>query len=127
MCTIVRDTIPIKAGWNMIGVLNKKLPISQITTVPLGILTSNFFGYIGGYNIADTLKPGFGYWIKSSSNGIILLNSPLNRHFKLNQISSEWASITITDALSRKMELYLSEDADKEMFYLPPMPPGRSF
>ena len=112
----------------MIGVLDEPIPVSQITTEPPGILTSNFFGYSSGYFVEDTLKPGYGYWIKSSSNGVIIWNSTLNKGVENNfQINSEWASITFKDALSREMKLYLSEAADKEMFVLPPIPPEEAF
>ena len=122
------DTINIKQGWNMIGILDKNIPVSQLTTEPQGSLISNFFGYSGGYIIADTLRPGFGYWIKSSSDGIILLNTPLRKEGgNVVRVSLDWASITITDALSREMKLYLNEDADKELFILPPMPPEGAF
>lgn len=122
------DTISIRTGWNMIGVLDELVPFSRITTIPSGILASNFFGYSSGYFVEDTLKPGSGYWVKSSSNGAIILNSSLNKGVENNfQINSEWASITVTDALSREMKLYISEDVDKELFILPPIPPEGAF
>ena len=111
----------------MIGVLDVPIPVLQINTEPTGILISNFFGYSSGYFVEDTLKPGYGYWIKSSADGIILLNSPLVKERSIVKLNSDWASITITDARSREVKLYLSEDADKAMFTLPPMPPEGAF
>ncbi|MEW6006532.1 MAG: hypothetical protein AB1595_00005 [bacterium] len=68
-------TIPLKAGWNMVGNpsvfrLNKdSLKVLDGTnTYPLGSYTENaFWGYDGGYNPENTLLPHFGYWIRAIS------------------------------------------------------------
>jgi len=62
--------VPLKEGWNLIGVIDVEIPAPSG-----GVLVSDFFGYDGGYYSADTLKPGKGYWIKSSENGFINLES----------------------------------------------------
>lgn len=67
--------LPVSAGWNMIGSITKTIPVSKIVTNPANITTSKYYGYSNGYFIADTLKPGHGYWIKANQQGTINLLS----------------------------------------------------
>ncbi len=69
------DSVAISAGWNIIGGLSKAIAVSGITTSPLDILRSSYYGYNSGYSDADTLQPGLGYWIKVSQSGWLILNS----------------------------------------------------
>jgi murein DD-endopeptidase MepM/ murein hydrolase activator NlpD len=82
---IINDTIPIKAGWNLIGVYSADIDVSAITSTPTGIINSNFFGYQNGYFPATTLVTGNAYWIKVTQNGV--LNIPITQ--KLNG-SKNW-------------------------------------
>jgi uncharacterized protein (TIGR02145 family) len=74
------DTIQVSTGWNLIGSLNTGLIPSILSTEPPGIITGSVFGYApgSGYQAADTLKRGKGYWVKVSQNGIIIFGSALN-------------------------------------------------
>lgn len=65
--------LPVTPGWNMIGSITKPIPVNKIVTNPSNITTSKYFGYSNGYYIADTLKPGNGYWIKVNQFGTINL------------------------------------------------------
>ena len=38
-----------------------------------GIVTSNFFGYDAGYTVADSLRPGKGYWVNVSQAGTLVI------------------------------------------------------
>jgi hypothetical protein len=69
-------SIPVRNGWNMIGSLTDDVIISNITTQPEGLLSSQFFGFIDKrYTPVDTLKPGRGYWIKVNDNGNLILSA----------------------------------------------------
>lgn len=74
---IYKDTVNVRGGWNMIG--SPSLPIlkSFVTTEPEGIIESDYFYFDAksGYQAADTLKPGFGYWVKVNQGGSIILSS----------------------------------------------------
>jgi uncharacterized protein (TIGR02145 family) len=74
------DTIQVSTGWNLIGSLNTGFIPSILSTEPPGIITGSVFGYTpgSGYQAADTLKRGKGYWVKVSQNGIIIFGSALN-------------------------------------------------
>ncbi len=65
------DSIKVQSGWNNIGAISTKA-LSQITSVPPGIITSYYFGYTPtGYVAADTLKKGAGYWVKTTQAGVL--------------------------------------------------------
>jgi hypothetical protein len=72
------DTVTVGLGWNMIGTVTDAVPISSIVSIPGGIVTSNFFGYGISYVVEDTLKPGKGYWIKTTSAGKLVLSAAGN-------------------------------------------------
>jgi hypothetical protein len=69
------DTLGLSAGWNLVGSAPRNIPVSKILS-RTSLLQSKFFGYNNGYFAVDTLKPGRGYWVKSSQNGLITLPSP---------------------------------------------------
>ncbi len=122
-------SIPIKQGWNLIGGLNGVIPISSIQTNPPNILTSSFYEYNNGYQIAENILKGKGYWIKSSADGFLLMS--LSGLKKGNIISvSENFNIPTIDVISAsgKTRLFISHKVrDKSLFELPPTPPLNIF
>jgi hypothetical protein len=77
--SVTVDTITVSNGWNMISSLSVPLPVNSITSIPDGIVTSQFFGYTGIYENADTILPGKAYWVKVSEPGRLILNSTIAR------------------------------------------------
>jgi photosystem II stability/assembly factor-like uncharacterized protein len=74
------DTIDVETGWNLIGSISSPIAVSTITSIPGGLVTSNAFGYNSGYQRVDSIKPGYGYWMKVSSAGQLILSSPSALH-----------------------------------------------
>ncbi|TAK67641.1 MAG: VCBS repeat-containing protein [Bacteroidetes bacterium] len=70
-------------GWNMVGAISQSLSRSDVVTIPGGLLASDFFGYASGYTTTDTLRPGKGYWVKSSGSGQLILQSILSKEKSL--------------------------------------------
>ncbi|MBI5475863.1 MAG: T9SS type A sorting domain-containing protein [Ignavibacteriales bacterium] len=72
----------------MIGCPTEIVPFNSIASIPGGIITSNFFGYDGStYKKVDTLKPGYGYWVKVTQAGqLILKNSSSLSMLSLSKI-----------------------------------------
>ncbi len=65
------ESLTVAAGWNMIGsFFARNKPESLLTSTP-GLLTSNFFGYDHGYQVASVIEPGKGYWVKANQTGYI--------------------------------------------------------
>jgi hypothetical protein len=72
------DTVEVAEGWNMVGSVSVPVPVSQIASIPGGIVTGSFFGYHGGYQASATLEPGKGYWVKSTQAGRLILDGTLS-------------------------------------------------
>jgi len=69
--------IPVNTGWNIAGSLFYKVPVPNICTEPPGIIIGQMYYYNGGYHyltINDSISPGTGFWVKTSSNGNIILD-----------------------------------------------------
>jgi hypothetical protein len=72
---LASDTIGVSPGWNLIGSVSSPVHIGSILESPSGIIQSSYFGYDGGYSVADTLQPAKGYWVKSGAAGYLVLTS----------------------------------------------------
>jgi hypothetical protein len=92
---IVKLSIPLEDGWNMIGSLSVPIPVSSIIGDSPGLVTSRFFGYDNGYTHKDTLLPGKGYWVKSNGPGTLTLDATLSAE----AIAKSRIRITPTDEL----------------------------
>jgi hypothetical protein len=72
---LLNDSIDVQTGWNMIGSISHQVAVSSISSIPGGIVTSQFFGYAGSYYRADSIQPGQGYWVNVRQNGKLVLSS----------------------------------------------------
>jgi uncharacterized protein (TIGR02145 family) len=74
---IFKDTVEVHAGWNIIGSLSVPIGVDSIKTEPPGIIASQFFRFRPGvgYEEANTLAPGYGYWVKVNHGGLMVLSS----------------------------------------------------
>lgn len=72
---IFAATINVALGWNMIGSISTPIKASSVTYSPSNLQASNFFLYTTGYQTADSIKPGIGYWFKANGSGSIFLNA----------------------------------------------------
>jgi hypothetical protein len=70
---VMIDTIQVSAGWNMIGSITSAVDTAAITTIPPGLRSSLYFGYMNGYTPTSSVLPGRAYWVKSSGNGSFIL------------------------------------------------------
>ena len=68
---VSHDSIIIHTGWNLIGIYECLILADSLTTTPPGLQLGSVYGYNGGYIVADTLYPGYGYWFKSSDEGLL--------------------------------------------------------
>ncbi len=67
------DSVEVSQGWNIIGTISAPVAVASIVSEPGGLVTSSFFGYDLGYITADTLHPGYGYWVKVGAPGVLIL------------------------------------------------------
>lgn len=71
---VLAETVDVVAGWNLVGSLTDSVEVADVTSIPTGIIASNFFGYTPlGYAPAEYLLPSRGYWVKVSQAGQIVL------------------------------------------------------
>lgn len=123
------DSIPLQQGWNLVGTISSPVATSSISTVPSNLLISSFFGYSGTYFLADTIKPGFGYWVKSLASGVMLVNSAMPaRPQSGRDLLADAQELKFTDAASRTQHLFvrMEQDDDRQLvarYELPPLPP----
>lgn len=131
--SIAVDTITITAGWNMIGSITSPVAVSTITQIPPGNISSEYFAYLGGYAIADTIEPHRGYWVKAKAGGRLVLSSihGLSAGAGASRgVLDRLSSITITDRTGHSQRLYLAPRAsgiDPSGFELPPAAPDGEF
>ncbi|TAK60916.1 MAG: T9SS type A sorting domain-containing protein [Bacteroidetes bacterium] len=78
--------ISVSTGWNLIGSASSPLSVNSILSSPGGIVTSEFYGYNGGYGIEDSIEPGKAYWVKVDQDGSLILSSTVAVTSALNKI-----------------------------------------
>ena len=71
----IEDTIDVVSGWNLIGSISDPVAVSQIASIPGGMVTSQFFGYDSAYQVADSIQPGYAYWVNVNQGGSLILSS----------------------------------------------------
>lgn len=70
------DTVNVTQGWNLIGGISSPVAVSSIIEEPASIILSSLYNYNNNlYEVATTIEPGKGYWVKVSANGKLILNS----------------------------------------------------
>jgi hypothetical protein len=122
---VPHDPISCNGGWNLIGIYETPVDTADM----IGIIPP-VYGYFGGYQIIDTLFPGYGYWVKCSSGQIIVPEEPnRNKEVIASKFFKEnWGKIVFADAYGRNFILYVvNGEVDLSNYELPPIPPSGSF
>ncbi|HYQ87657.1 MAG TPA: choice-of-anchor D domain-containing protein [Bacteroidota bacterium] len=136
---LLKDTVDVSPDWNLIGALDSVISASSVTSIPSGIILGNFIGYDQGYQIADSLRPFFGYWIRTTQAGKLVLKTPgsvaipkMTGSRVALQAPDYFGKLTIRDAHGGRQTLYLGEKSalsqfDARIFEMPPPPPHGAF
>lgn len=141
---LMLDTIGVRASWNMIGSLSTAIPLSGIHAIDSAVVISNLFSYstAHGYAVADSIRPGRGYWVKVNHSGRLALNTSPVAVPAGSYLSSEQqplsdgppvntlGTLTIKDARGNERDLYVSvalSPRDVSKYELPPAPPAEVF
>jgi hypothetical protein len=125
------DTVAVVNGWNLIGSISKSIPVASINQIPSGIVSSNFYGYQTGYQLADSITPGRGYWVKVNQDGKLVLNSDLM--IKKETVQDEKLQtlnrLLIEDETKNNQTIYFgkADDSFLQKYDLPPLPPSGIF
>jgi hypothetical protein len=125
------DTIPVVAGWNMIGSISSAVDTSTIVSIPPGLRASSaWFGYNGGYTAAPTIDPGKAYWVKANSAGSFVFTAgpaPERAGTSAGNLTASMNSLTIRDAAGHVQTLYFGEGDASVQYEMPPLPPEGAF
>lgn len=123
--SIVNTTTSVRIGWNIIGITEKEIDVNSITSSPSNIIDSEFYNFTDRYNSVDTLKLGYGYWVKVINDGELFFNSS-TRSKKIipqNKINKSWGKIIVSDKSNFTKTLYVANSFYGN-FELPPKPPS---
>ena len=121
--------IPGAQGWNLFGGYELIVATSAITTIPPGLQTGTIYKYSGGYQPANILEPGYGYWIKLTGTGYIILPEEIAMKNETEEFfPGDWGRIIFSDASGINYTLYAVNGAFAAADYeLPPAPMGGMF
>lgn len=137
------QTTSVDGGWNLIGPFADPVQATSVTSDPPGLRQSPFYRYdaVSGYRVADSLRPGHGYWVQMGAAGTLDLSgtganqtavaAPADARRPV--VPSETATgvrLTLTDADGRSRSLYFAPRASpdkRQQYALPPRPPSDVF
>ena len=122
---------PINAttGWNLIGGYENSASTAAITTNPPGLIGGPIYKFSGIYQVATTINPGYGYWIKLTGSGQLILPGTLSKENETTDwFPKDWGRIVLTDATGINYTLYaVKGEVDLNQYELPPAPPEGMF
>ena len=112
------------SGWNLIGGYELNINVANIRTNPLGLQSGPIYKYTGGYYAVTTMNPGYGYWIKLTGAGQIILPEIVSEEKEPKEwFLEDWGKIILTDATGKTYTLYtVKEEVDLSQYELPPLP-----
>ena len=131
-------TLNLTEGWNLISGPSGDVALNDVDDPQVIIIPSTLFGFDGAYFLTDSIKQGYGYWIRVSDNGQIKLTSPESglpknsiTQFALDRVYRYWTELTIADARGKEQRLYFDAQGagldQTATFALPPLPPIGAF
>jgi hypothetical protein len=134
-----QETVAVNAGWNMIGSLGVPIHVSNVSPQGTSVLSS-FYEYDAGYAPSETLKTGFGYWVKVSSTGTLILSKgsgkadagTSSRSTGQSLFEESFNTLQFEGAWGAKQILYVGNASHQnssvmfnlEKYELPPVPPA---
>jgi hypothetical protein len=126
---VTHDPIPGISGWNLFGGYELVVGTAGITTIPPGLQSSPIYKYGAGYQVATTLDPGYGYWMKLTAAGQIIIPETLAKEAEsVEYFPENWGKIVLKDAAGINYTLYaVKGEVDLSQYELPPAPPTGMF
>ena len=127
---VAHDPLAGASGWNLIGGYEIGATAALVTTNPPGLQSGPIYKYSGGYAVATTLDPGYGYWIKLTAAGQINIPEALakGKEEVVEWFPEDWGKIIISDAAGKNYTLYaVKGEVDLSQYELPPAPMAGMF
>ncbi|MBL7059764.1 MAG: S8 family serine peptidase [Candidatus Marinimicrobia bacterium] len=123
-------TLQLEEGWNLISGIHSETNVNDINDLSEIIVPYTVYGFSpSGYANSETLSPGQGYWVRSTSNGEITITSVSSRLSRSN-ISSVQGLKNANTLTLNGMTLYFGVDISEKRklsYSLPPKPPMGAF
>jgi hypothetical protein len=125
---VSHDPLTSVSGWNLFGGYELSVTSANVTTNPPGLQSGPIYRYLGGYQTATTLDPGYGYWIKLNAAGQIIIPETMAKGEAVEYFAEDWGRIILTDATGINYTLYaVKGETDLSLYELPPAPPAGMF
>ncbi|MBE0570216.1 MAG: hypothetical protein IH618_01615, partial [Ignavibacteriaceae bacterium] len=125
---VPHDPLTAASGWNLFGGYELSVTAANVTTNPPGLQNGPIYKYSGGYSVATTLDPGYGYWIKLDAAGQIIIPETMAKGEAVEYFPEEWGRIVLTDATGINYTLYaVKGEVNLDNYELPPAPPTGMF
>jgi len=130
--------IDMISDWNIIsGGVGCNVPLTDVSDPGNIIVSGTLFGFNGTYFVADTIKQGEGYWLRTTGPGQITFGCGTKRNQRLAKLQQNLVDLTafpalhISDPFGSQQILYfnvkLPEEVNKLSYSLPPLPPAGAF
>jgi hypothetical protein len=126
---VPHDPIAGTAGWNIFGGYELSVTAANVTTNPPGLQSGPIYKFSGGYQIATTIDPGYGYWINLTAPGQIIIPETLVKSGKSAEwFPKDWGRLIVTDAAGKSFTLYsINDKVNLDNYKMPPLPPTGNF
>jgi len=128
------DTFHLAKGWNIIGSVDSAVAVGSIVIEPDTIFRSELYSYDSGYDIADSIRPGSGYWVKVSGDCRLILSPASIPPAEPSNVSSrasvlkEANRLVFRDSYDNRQVLYFGMVGGQNPgLELPPPVPGPGF
>ena len=119
-------TITLSEGWNMISGISFPVSVDFIIDPSGLIIPGTVYGFNGSYFSESTIETGYGYWLRSVSDGEITLSESGNSRKMVRVHLPESANTLRVNGQT----LYFGVDIpyhDRLSYSLPPKPPAGAF
>jgi len=119
-------TISLSEGWNMISGISFPVSVDFIIDPSGLIIPGTVYGFNGSYFSESTIETGYGYWLRSVSDGEITLSESGNSRKMVRVHLPESANTLRVNGQT----LYFGVDIpyhDRLSYSLPPKPPAGAF
>ena len=119
-------TVLLHSDWNLISGSSNGVPVGSISDPENLIIPGTIYGFGVGYETAETIEPGKGYWVRSNGDGSVEIGAVWRSktHSFVNQLeNTNYLNINNTT-------LYFGVQLDEKTklsYSLPPKPPAGSF
>jgi hypothetical protein len=132
--------IALTEGWNLVSGIDREVTFDEIDDPGNILVISSLYGFNGTYFSAGSMKPGYGYWVRSASAGAITLLGSASASRLVTSAESgagfpNGFSVIrffagdsgIQRGLALRFAGALDEGVDIQRFLMPPLPPQGVF